>query len=89
MPRLLETIKKAGESAYAYDSTATRYKDRIQTDNLFADDFETGENYIRIRNEGGPGWNNQNSYYMLEDSDYIEYKITLDENNTLINLVRL
>lgn len=82
-------IKKAGESAYAYDSTATRYKDRIQTDNLFADDFETGENYIRIRNEGGPGWNNQNSYYMLEDSDYVEYKITLSESGELCNLIKL
>lgn len=82
-------IKKAGESAYGYDSTATRYNDRIQTDNLTADDFAVGENYIRICNAGSPGWNSQNSYYMSEDSDYVEYKITLDENNTLTNLVRL
>ena len=82
-------IKKAGESAYGYDSTATRYNDRIQTDNLTADDFAVGENYIRICNAGGPGWNSQNSYYMSEDSDHVEYKITLNENNTLTNLVRL
>lgn len=82
-------IKKAGESAYGYDSTATRYKDRIQTDNLFADDFAAGENYIRICNAGGPDWNNQNSFYMLEDSEYIEYKITLDTDGILTDLVRL
>lgn len=82
-------IKKAGESAYVYNSTATRYKDRIQTDNLFADDFAVGENYIRICNAGGPDWNNQKSYYMLEDSDYVEYKITLSESGELCNLIKL
>lgn len=82
-------IKKAGESAYGYNSTATRYKDRIQTDNLFAEDFKAGENYIRICNAGGPGWNNQNSYYMLEDSDYIEYRITLSKDGELCNLIKL
>ena len=61
----------------------------IQTDNLFADDFAVGENYIRICNAGGPDWNNQKSYYMLEDSDYVEYKITLSESGELCNLIKL
>lgn len=82
-------IKKAGESAYEYNSTATRYMTSIQTDNLFADDFAVGENYIRICNAGGPDWNNQKSYYMLEDSDYVEYKITLSESGELCNLIKL
>ena len=61
----------------------------IHTDNLFADEFAVGENYIRISNAGGPDFNNQNIYYLLQDSDYIEYKITLDENGILSSLIRL
>lgn len=82
-------IKKSGESSYCYDSIAKRYMDRIQTDNLFAQEFKVGENYIRICNAGGPDYNNKNNYYTLSDSDYIEYKIILDEKGVLSNLVRL
>ena len=82
-------IKKAGDSSYVFDSIAKNYINFIHTDNLFADEFAVGENYIRISNAGGPDFNNQNIYYLLQDSDYIEYKITLDENGILSSLIRL
>lgn len=76
-------VKKAGEETYS------DYAVKGEEIKIAAADLKAGDNFVRIYNAGGPDWNNQKSYYMLEDSDYVEYKITLSESGELCNLIKL
>lgn len=77
-------IKKSESENYEFYVIDVPYRAEIYVDNIGADKFDKGYNFIRICNVGAPVATNDKRYYMAEDSEYVVYTVLLDETGVHI-----